>query len=648
MIEKMKFLSITGPKEQIDRVTEQYLSKYEMHLENALSELKTVKELTPFIEPNPYKSLRDKAHALLLEIPGKETAATVSLSREKAVCIIENLDAEASSIRDRKIQLENEGKDLRAQYETVLPFRGLDFNIEDILKFSFTKFRFGRFAMADYRTFKQFVYDDLDTIFYPCYSDSAYVWGIFFVPQSEFDKIDTIYSSLHFESTFLSEKYTGTPQEICSDYERLIKENEEKVAACKKELAALLDSHRQELISAKEKMDSLISTFDIRKMAACTRAGHNMFFILCGWMTNKDALAFLKEVREHDPDLYCVLEDEQPKESEHFRTPPTKLKNPKLFRPFEMFIRMYGMPAYNEFDPTVFVALTYAFIFGAMFGDAGQGLCLIIGGFLIYRFKKSNLAAVISIAGIFSTIFGVLYGSFFGFENVIKPLWLTPMKATMTLPVVGNLNVVLVVSVALGMGLILVSMLFNIYNGIKSRDIGKIVFDTNGVLGIIFYGSAVATIVLYMSGHALPATIILMIAFIVPLILLLFKEPIINLLERKKETLPGGPVMYLVQSIFELFEVVLSYLTNTISFVRIGAFALSHAGMMQVVLMLAGAENGGSPNWPVVVIGNIFVAGMEGLIVGIHVLRLEYYEMFSRYFSGSGREFKPFKTITNK
>ena len=106
--------------------------------------------------------------------------------------------------------------------------------------------------------------------------------------------------------------------------------------------------------------------------------------------------------------------------------------------------------------------------------------------------------------------------------------------------------------------------------------------------------------------------------------------------------------MYLVQSIFELFEVVLSYLTNTISFVRIGAFALSHAGMMQVVLMLAGAENGGSPNWPVVVIGNIFVAGMEGLIVGIHVLRLEYYEMFSRYFSGSGREFKPFKTITNK
>ena len=105
----------------------------------------------------------------------------------------------------------------------------------------------------------------------------------------------------------------------------------------------------------------------------------------------------------------------------------------------------------------------------------------------------------------------------------------------------------------------------------------------------------------------------------------------------------AGIGMYLVQSVFELFEVVLSYLTNTISFVRIGAFALSHAGMMQVVLMLAGAENGGSPSWPVIVIGNIFVAGMEGLIVGIHVLRLEYYEMFSRFYSGEGRPYEPVK-----
>ena len=104
--------------------------------------------------------------------------------------------------------------------------------------------------------------------------------------------------------------------------------------------------------------------------------------------------------------------------------------------------------------------------------------------------------------------------------------------------------------------------------------------------------------------------------------------------------------IFFVQSFFEMFEVLLSYLSNTLSFLRVGAFAVSHAAMMEVVLMLAGAENGGSPNWLVIILGNLFVCGMEGLIVGIQVLRLEYYEIFSRFYKGSGREFRPFSAKT--
>ena len=97
--------------------------------------------------------------------------------------------------------------------------------------------------------------------------------------------------------------------------------------------------------------------------------------------------------------------------------------------------------------------------------------------------------------------------------------------------------------------------------------------------------------------------------------------------------------MFLVQGFFELFEVMLSYFSNTLSFVRVGAFAVSHAAMMSVVLMLAGAENGGPTNWMIVILGNLFVMGIEGLIVGIQVLRLEFYELFSRYYKGDGKEF---------
>ena len=101
--------------------------------------------------------------------------------------------------------------------------------------------------------------------------------------------------------------------------------------------------------------------------------------------------------------------------------------------------------------------------------------------------------------------------------------------------------------------------------------------------------------------------------------------------------------MFLVTAFFELFDVLLSYFSNTLSFVRIGAFAVSHAAMMEVVLMLAGAESG-NINWIVIVLGNVFVCAMEGLIVGIQVLRLEYYELFSRFYRGTGRAFRPYGT----
>ena len=125
----------------------------------------------------------------------------------------------------------------------------------------------------------------------------------------------------------------------------------------------------------------------------------------------------------------------------------------------------------------------------------------------------------------------------------------------------------------------------------------------------------------------------------IPVLLFVFKEPLGNLVEKRHKKMEGGKVMFFVQAFFELFETMLSYFSNTISYVRIGAFAVSHA--MEVVLMLSGAS-AGSTNWIIFVIGNIIVCGLEGLVVGIQVLRLEYYEMFSRFYKGTGREFKPF------
>ena len=95
-----------------------------------------------------------------------------------------------------------------------------------------------------------------------------------------------------------------------------------------------------------------------------------------------------------------------------------------------------------------------------------------------------------------------------------------------------------------------------------------------------------------------------------------------------------------MEAFFELFEIVLSFVTNTVSFLRVGAFALNHAGMMSVVVMFMTTMNTGA-SIGIAIFGNLLVIGLEGLIVGIQVLRLGFYEMFSRFYDGGGREFKP-------
>ena len=460
---------------------------------------------------------------------------------------------------------------------------------------------------------------------------------MYFVPESIADKMDAIYASLHFGRLFLPEGFDGTPIEAANKLQAQIDERRKKIQGIDDEIEQLLQDKKEDLASAYAQLQKLNLNFNVRKLAACTKKGTREFYILCGWMTQSAAKVLDKELA-NEPDTFCIVERDH---ADVVSKPPTKLQNNTLFKPYEMFVEMYGMPAYEEIDPTPLIAISYSILFGFMFGDAGQGLVLLLGGLLLGKFKHSRLASIIGRCGVFSIIFGLLFGSFFGFEDIIKPLWLRPTQAMMTLPMVGNLNTVFIVSIALGMGIILLTMLLNVINRLRFKEPGEALFDTNGIAGMVFYAAAIVTIVLFMSGHTLPGGVVLAIMFIIPLLVIFFKEPLSNIVEKHAEIMPKEKGMFFVQGFFEMFEVLLSYFSNTLSFVRVGAFAVSHAAMMQVVLMLAGAESG-HINWIVVVFGNIFVCGMEGLIVGIQVLRLEYYELFSRFYHGTGKAFLPY------
>lgn len=628
----MKFLRITGPKDDIDRVNEKYLLKHEIHLENAMSELSGVPHIKPFVEINPNKEYLTKAENLISMLGKQEKEKINHMEIGEAIEISKDASEKVERLIKEREELENKKKHLEKLRDEIEPFRLLDYEINKILDFKFIKFRFGRIAHEYYQKFAKYGYENLNTLFEECDRDDTYVWGVYFVPASASEGVDAIYSSLHFERLYIADEYEGTPEDAYSRLVNQIQQIENEVAGVDRMIRDQLAAKRADVLGAYEVLKSYSENFDIRKMAACTkeRKHGGVFYILCGWMNINDTKAFLKEI-ENDSKVFCLV-DEGLEELEAI--PPTKLKNPKILKPFELFVRMYGLPAYTEMDPTLFIALTYTFIFGIMFGDVGQGAVLMIAGFLVYKIKHMALAGIVSIAGVWSVFFGFMYGSLFGSEEILPALWMRPMEDIMS---------TLMLSVIFGAVLILIAMILHIINAIKERDLESLLFDPSGISGVLCYGTIVAAALLVMNGHPMPGAILIGLLVGLPLVAIIFKEPLGRLLQRKRALEKGESVaMYLIEALVEGFDVVLSYATNTISFVRVGAFALSHAGMMGVVFTLAGAAKG-EPNLLVLILGNLVVMGLEGLVVGIQVLRLEYYEMFSRFYKGSGKEFKPFR-----
>lgn len=645
MIVKMKFLQISGPETDIDRMCNQYLSKHEMQLESAIAELKTTDNLLPFVEVNPYRGSLARAEQFCGLLTGDKPAPDLSMDKESMMSKLWDIQHEYVEMQEKREILKKQSDETKESANALEPFRTMNVDLGKAGDYRFLKMRFGRLGLEQYRRLDKYLFQDLKAVFIEGSRNENYVYGGYITANRDKGEVDAVFNSLRFERISLGGNFKGTPEEAWQEIKKKQDYMKQQIEELDEKMMKLMNSHAAMLLGAREQLQELADYFDIRKKAAKISGNEEKSgrYILCGWMGEDDVAKFLQETKD-DPNVMVLVEENREK---FFGEPPTKLKNPRFFKPFEMFIEMYGLPAADEMDPTMFVALTYTFIFGAMFGDLGQGAVLFAAGGLLYLTKKMNLAGIISIAGLFSMFFGLMFGSVFGFEDVIPALWLKPVEAMTKLPFIGQLNTVFIIAIAFGMALNILVMIFQIMNAAKSHDLENLLFSHNGLAGLVFYAFIVLTVVLYMTGHKTPSNILLVIFLGIPVLLFLFKEPLGNLVEKKHKKMEVGKGMFLVQGFFELFETMLSYFSNTLSYVRIGAFAVSHAAIMEVVLMLSGAENG-SPNLFGVILGNLIVMMLEGLIVGIQVLRLEYYEMFSRFYKGSGRQFKPFNHTKNK
>jgi V/A-type H+-transporting ATPase subunit I len=235
---------------------------------------------------------------------------------------------------------------------------------------------------------------------------------------------------------------------------------------------------------------------------------------------------------------------------------------------------------------------------------------------------------------------------FFGFEHALDPLYHAIGLKHKPLEVMDNINNILVGAIGIGAVMIVISILINIVISFKKKNFTEAIFSNNGIFGLMFFCSLVYGIVSLMllktNVFKLPFILVFL---VIPVLMMFLREPLGHLVKGEKFKIEGiGD--FIASNFFEVFEFLLGYATNTLSFLRVGGFVFLHAGMMSVVMLLSEtAAKGVSPI--IIIIGNIFVMAMEGLIVGIQVLRLEFYEIFSRCYDGDGKAFSPIKVHYN-
>ncbi len=686
-IVKMSLVNIRGDKQYLDEVLLRCTNSSVFHPENATTLTEYTRGLVSIKEENPYEPLLKRVEALAaslrITLPNKNFAG-LDIPNGEIEDYVTALEERTNQLLQKRKGIEQ----ITASHERALAqlnhFQTLKVSFDELFSCQFVEIRFGRLSEESYE--KLGYYQDKPFLFFSFDNDGEYHWCVYICAAADKNEIDGLFASLFFERQRVPDYAHGTPESAREFIETDLVREKKLYDELQVQLDAVVDKELGMLAQIRSKLMFLADAFDMRKYTAVLStqtvsertqklqeeiksqieniasrpqdgkvaeqidalskkvdmrdysSGVKNEFVVIGFIPKSEEERF----RSLFADLPDIRLNIKPPESDPRLTPPVQLKNNFFAKPFEMFTEMYGAPGYDDIDPTPIVAVTYSVLFGIMFGDLGQGLLIAIAGFLLGHFKRMQLGKILARAGICSAIMGLVYGSVFGFEEALDPLYHAIGLPGKPIHVLASSSTMTVLGTAIGIGalLILMAMVLNIILGIRHKDWGRALLSQNGVVGLFFYVS-----VLYAAVQSLVfqknVTGPLFYTFCVglPIAIMFFKEPLAKMLAKKKELFHGGVGSFIAEAFFELFEVMLSFISNTMSFLRVGGFVLSHAGMMLVVFSLSEMVGTASP--VVIIFGNLLVMGLEGLLVGIQVLRLEFYEIFSRFFDGDGKPFQP-------
>ena len=458
-----------------------------------------------------------------------------------------------------------------------------------------------------------------NTVVDPFHKSAAHHYIFVATEKSHQQDIEEILKAASFHELTIPDELRSRPQQLREELQQQLSSNQQLTDHYQDAIQDLITTH-QPLIS--KALTLLRGASPFATIASCL-SGRGQLVILEGWVA-------ASRIEEIDQKLQSRLQHPYlltfgtPSAGE-MSTVPSLQQHPRLLDPFKKLVNQFGVPRYGEVDPTPLFALSYTLMFGMMFGDVGHGAFIILAGFL-FRKKVSGLFTFASFAGGSSILFGFLYGSLFGFEHLIPPLWMSPMS---------DPTQMLLIALIWGIGFLTITHLLSIANLLAIDQRAAALWSGRGVSGLLFLFGGVFAAYRYMVDQQF-ALLELSSIFL----------PLGLILHYRWDTIEGGLNEKILITLIEGVAKIINTLSATLSFLRVAAFSLNHVALAAAVFTLAEMMDplGHTITF---ILGNLFIIVLEGGIVAIQCLRLEYYEGFSRFFSGKGERFTPLKMETH-
>lgn len=655
--EKMSFVNISVLDKYLTQVLDRLAKLGVMHVVDK-EELPPGEEVLEDVNIDPVRNklaaLSSRLETLFTTLSISESVAAVfsGVSREKISInpfeIAEILEKEISEIETevnpiirRRTLVQSEVADLEQESRQLAALEAQNVKVEDLKNSRFLYMAYGNIPAEYYDRFVgslanvQCVLAGGEII-----ADNMQILACCLMSDRE--ALSSALEAAYFSKIKLPDKYQGAITDVLDEIELEIWARREEMAELRGEIRSLQQKLHDRLL---ELNATIIANQTVAEsVEKFGKSGES--YVLSGWVPYNDVAVLREELGEIDNDelLVNATEPITAKEAEHYQPKvPTKLSHPFFLRPFTSLVTNFGIPRYSDIDPTPLASLAFLAMFGIMFGDVGHGAVLLLLGLfgLLYPMPNlkpiRNMASFLACCGGASIIFGFVFGSVFGKEEIIKPLWFSLEHMDPE-----AVNRMLRLGIYFGVGILSVGVGLNTIQNFRRRNFREAFCGQWGVFSLCFYWIVVF---LLITGRSFSLDkILIIVALLLPILL---KDQLSRLFSRKheheEEEEEGESI---IVSGFEIYEIVMAYLANTLSYIRMAAFNLSHAGLMMASYSLTKELPGGDSLFlsiPSDIMANVFVIVLEGLIVAIQCMRLEYYEFFSKFFAGEGIEYQPMK-----